>query len=114
MGLRIGAGDLLALPEGLGDTLAFDATDTRLWLFRVETLDGVHPPDSRSPVSQYPRVCRIRDLLASREHDLRDVGKNKPVWETHEFDAGDVHAQATPDGKYLVAAGRHGLDKRDA
>jgi WD40 repeat protein len=101
------------LPEGLGDTLAFDATDTRLWLFRVETLDGMHPPHNRSPARQYPRACRIRDLLASREHDLHDVGKNKPAWETHEFDAGDVHSQATPDGKYLVAAGRHGLDKRE-
>jgi WD40 repeat protein len=99
------------LPEGLGDTLAFDATDTRLWLFRVETADGVHRPDSRSPLNQYPRVCRMRDLLANRDHDLRNVGKSKPVWETREFDAGDVHAEAASDGRCLAAVGRHGIEK---
>jgi WD40 repeat protein len=101
------------LPQGLEDTLAFDASDKRLWLFRVETEDGLHPPDSRSLPSRYPRVCRMRDLFAGREHDLRDVTKNKPVWETREFDVGDVQAQATVDGKYLVAAGKHGIEKRE-
>ncbi len=101
------------LPEGLGDTLVFDAADRHLWLFRVETEDGVHPPDNRSPLGQYPRVCRVRDLLASAQRDLRDVVKNRPAWETREFDAGDVQAQATPDGKYFVAAGRQGLQKRE-
>jgi WD40 repeat protein len=101
------------LPQGLGDTLVFDATDTRLWLFRVETADGMHPPDSRSPVRQYPRVCRMRDLLASREYDLRNLGNCKPVWEAGEFDAGNVQARATADGSYLVAVGSHGNEKRE-
>ena len=111
--LESGQATTWRLPQGLGDTLAFDPTDTRLWLFRVETSDATHPPDGRSPVSQYPRVCRMRDLLASRDHDLRNVGKSKPVWETREFDAGDVQAQATSDGRYLVAVGRHGIEKRE-
>jgi WD40 repeat protein len=101
------------LPEGLGDTLVFDAGDTRLWLFRVETTDGMHPPDSRSPLSQFPRVCRMRDLLSARDRDLRDVVKHKPAWETHEFDAGDVQAHATIDGRYFAAVGRHGIEKRE-
>jgi len=101
------------LPPGLGNTLVFDSTDTHLWLFRVETADGAHPPDSRSPLSQYPRVCRVRDLLATGEHDLREVAKHKPTWETREFDAGDVQSQATRDGKRIVAVGTHGIQKRE-
>jgi eukaryotic-like serine/threonine-protein kinase len=96
------------LPEGLLDTLVFDETGTRLFLFRMETSDWIHPPDSRSDVGDYPRVCRMRDLLASPERDLRRPGKNNPSWETGFFNRRVVVVQASSDGRYLMVTGDRG------
>jgi WD40 repeat protein len=96
------------LPEGLVDTLAFDETGTRLFLIRMETADWIHPPDNRSSVQDHPRVCRVRDLLASPERDFRRQGKGNPAWQTDFFNQRIVIAQASPDGRYLMVTGDHG------
>jgi WD40 repeat protein len=51
------------LPPGLVNLLAFHPTG-KLLLFREETEDMRHSPDSSAHPREYPRVCRIRDLLA--------------------------------------------------
>jgi WD40 repeat protein len=101
------------LPEGLVDTLVFDATGTKLFLFRMETADWIHAPDSNSSRQLYPRVCRVRDLLASPQRDLRRAGKHNPAWETAYFDASVFIVKATPDGRFFVAAGARGFDKTE-
>jgi hypothetical protein len=94
------------LPNGYLDTLTFDTTGTRLFLFREES------EDSRSPIRRPPRVCRGRDLLASPERDLRRPGtKNKP-WKIKFFNASIALAEASSDGHYFVARGDH-VDLRD-
>ncbi|HEX5270286.1 MAG TPA: hypothetical protein VFW33_07365, partial [Gemmataceae bacterium] len=61
--------DSWELPPGLQDTLAFDPTGKHLLLARVETKDMV-PVDSDFPSEKHPRVCRLRELLGSRENKL--------------------------------------------
>ena len=51
------------LPPGLVNLLAFHPKG-KLLLFREETEDMRHSPDSGAHPREYPRVCRIRDLLA--------------------------------------------------
>jgi WD40 repeat protein len=67
--LQTGQSKAWRLPEGLVDALAFDATDTHLYLLRMETSDRHRAPDNNSPIRSYPRVCRVRDLLAAPAHD---------------------------------------------
>ncbi len=67
--LQTGQSKAWRLPEGLVDTLAFDATDTHLYLLRMETADWNRAPDKNSPIRSYPRVCRVRDLLAAPVDD---------------------------------------------
>jgi WD40 repeat protein len=93
------------LPEGLVDTLVFDSTGKHLYSLRMETADWIHAPDSSSSYRDYPRVCRVRDLLATPERDLRRPRKKNPTWEAAVFKAGIVAAQASSDGRYLVAMG---------
>jgi WD40 repeat protein len=60
------------LPPGLQDALAFDAAGKRLMLCRMETEGGKLPVVGTDFV-KYPRVCRVRDLLA--KDPTREVGK---------------------------------------
>ena len=101
------------LPEGLVDTLVFDATGKKLFLFRTETSDSTHVLDSSSRRRLSPRVCRVRDLLANPQRDLRRPGKDNPAWETGFFDAGVFIVKATPDGRFFVAVGDHGFDQKE-
>jgi hypothetical protein len=98
------------LPLGLVDTLAFDETDKRLRLIRMEAADRLHNPDSRVVSRHYSRVLRARDLLASPERDLRGADKDKVLWENGFFDAIVYRAEATADGRYFVVLGLHGRE----
>jgi hypothetical protein len=105
--LNTGTETTWQLPEGLLDALVFDATGTRLFSCRMETSDWSHAPNSNSSYQQFPRVCRVRDLLAAPGHDLRRAGKNNPTWQTDVFNKRLIMIGATPDGRYLVATGEH-------
>jgi serine/threonine protein kinase/WD40 repeat protein len=93
------------LPPGLANQMAFHPSG-KLLLFREETEDMRHTPDSTAHAKEHPRACRIRDLLAKDP-------KEKPIvlrelnW--HIFDA------ACPrDGSYFVVRGLRGAgDKRE-
>jgi WD40 repeat protein len=52
------------LAPGLVDTLAFDPSGEKLFLFRVETRTG-KPPLSNFSREEHPRIGRFRDLLAA-------------------------------------------------
>jgi WD40 repeat protein len=105
--LKSGQETTWQLPEGLLDTLVFDATGTRLFLFRMETSDWSRAPDGSSSYRQFPRVCRVRELLAAPGRDLRRPGKNNPTWETDFFNRRAFQLEATADGRYFVASGSH-------
>jgi serine/threonine protein kinase/WD40 repeat protein len=82
------------LPPGLGNSLAFQSPD-KLLLFRVETEDMKHSPDSGAPADKFPRVCRVHDLLA-KDAEKPLYSLLGLVW----FDT------ACPeDGSYFVAHG---------
>jgi WD40 repeat protein/tRNA A-37 threonylcarbamoyl transferase component Bud32 len=85
------------LPPGLVDVLAFPADD-ELLLFRQETRDRVTPPLSGSPAAQYPRVGRVRNLLAPEPG--REI-------EVEEFNRGVHTAAAAPRGRVFVIEGVH-------
>jgi serine/threonine protein kinase/WD40 repeat protein len=106
--LEDGAETVWNLPEGLVDTLVFDATGTRLFLGRMETSNWKVPPYSQASVEEYPRVWRVRDLLASGDRDLRVSGKINPAWETGFFNRRVVFARTSPDGRYIVVTGDRG------
>jgi len=108
--LETGKSTTWQLPEGLVDSLAFDATDQHLFLLRVETADWNRSPDSSTPVRLHPRVCRVRDLLAVADRDLSRPGKGNPLWETGFFDAAIFVVQVACDGRYFVVLGDHGRE----
>ena len=56
-------------------------------------------------------MCRVRDLLAAGERDLRRPENDKPLWEAAVFDSTLFHAEATADGRYFVVQGLHGIDR---
>jgi WD40 repeat protein/tRNA A-37 threonylcarbamoyl transferase component Bud32 len=85
------------LPPGLADALAFPA-EGRLLLFREEARDRKTPPLSGAPPAQYPRVGRLRDLLAP------DPGREIEV---PEFDWAVHAAAAAPRGRVFVIEGIH-------
>ncbi|HXY33035.1 MAG TPA: serine/threonine-protein kinase [Planctomycetaceae bacterium] len=105
--LKSGKETTWQLPDGLVDSLVFDATGTRLFLARMETADWNRSPDSSSSYRQFPRVLRVRDLLAMPDHDLRRPGKSNPTWEMGLFNRRTIKTAATPDGRFLVATGTH-------
>jgi serine/threonine protein kinase/WD40 repeat protein len=94
------------LPPGLVNKLAFHATG-KLLLFREETEDMKHSPDSSAHPKDHPRVCRIRDLFAKDPNEplavLRDLN-----WH--------VFGMVSPsDGSYFVVTGIHvSGDKRES
>jgi serine/threonine protein kinase/WD40 repeat protein len=93
------------LPPGLANHLAFHPSG-KLLLFREETEDMRHSPDSSGPREKHPRVCRIRDLLAKDAKEPLAVLKDLN-W--HVFSA------ACPaDGSYFVVDGiRRSADNRE-
>jgi len=105
--LQTGKETTWQLPQGLLDALVFDSTGTRLFSCRMEISDWSHTFDSGSPYQQFPRVCRVRDLLAAPGHDLRRPAKNNPTWQTGLFNRRLIMIGATPDGRYFVATGIH-------
>jgi WD40 repeat protein len=83
-------------PPGLADVMAFRPDGPLLWL-RMETEDGTVPPVSNFPSQRYPRVCRLRDLLAP---DPR-----KPLTTLKDFNHRILSAAATRDGRFFVVEG---------
>jgi hypothetical protein len=93
------------LPAGLMDACVFNVTGTRLFLLRSESLNR-EPSAAKEPsIPLGPRVCRVRDLLAAKERDLRRRENDKPLWEASAFSSALFQADATPDGRYFVAQG---------
>lgn len=86
-------------PPGLQDTLVFDDRG-RLLSCRVETEEGKLGPLSDAPPRQHPRVCRIRDLLAS--------DPTASIAEIRDFNWHVFGIAAAPDGSYFVIDGRGG------
>jgi eukaryotic-like serine/threonine-protein kinase len=103
--LETGESTRWQLPEGLVDTLVFDAGGKRLLLFRMETEDGIPSHDSSSATKPLSRVGRMRDLLASPERDFRQLRAPRPMWETRFFKARIFQTGASSDGRYVVAGG---------
>jgi hypothetical protein len=64
----------------------------------METLDGSVAPLSGAPPSDYPRVCRLRNLLASEERELAEI---------RDFNWRVFNVAATADGRRFVAEGMH-------
>jgi serine/threonine protein kinase/WD40 repeat protein len=84
------------LPPGLVNQIAFHPSG-KLFLFREETEDMRHTPDSTAPAKEHPRVCRIRDLFAK---DPKEKPVVLPELNWHIFGA------ACPtDGRYFVVNG---------
>jgi hypothetical protein len=94
------------LPTGFLDTLAFDATGTKLFLAREESKDW---GERRFP---HPRVCRGRNLLATPERDLRRPGTKNAFWVKDFCDRRMDYSQVSADGRYFVIPGERNL--RDA
>jgi WD40 repeat protein len=84
------------LPYGLVDHLAF-LGDDKLLLFRMETNDPKVRPYSTNP-QIYPRVCRIRNLLAPPE--------SPPLLEYRDFDLNVFGAVSSPQGTHFIAEGQ--------
>ena len=87
------------LPAGLVNQIAFMDLN-RLLLFRVETETGEVGPFSAYHPTQYPRVCRVRDLLG--------VEPLKPLAEIRDCNRHVFHAACSPDGRYYVVEGKGG------
>lgn len=84
------------LPPGLVNLLGFHPSG-KLLLFREETEDMRHSPDSSAHPREYPRVCRIRDLLA-KDPAATAIALRELNWH--------VWPGACPaDGSYFVANG---------
>ncbi len=83
-------------PGGVADALAFPADDA-LYLLRVETQQATEWPTSEHSWSEFPRVCRLRNLLAS---DPRRVVREVP-----EFNRGVRGIYASPDGRLFAIDG---------
>jgi serine/threonine protein kinase/WD40 repeat protein len=90
------------LPPGLVNMLGFHPSG-KLLLFRMETEDGKHAPDSSAPPKDHPRVQRIRDLLAKDP---------KPLVELRDLNWHIYHSACPPDGSYFLVDGLRG--PRDA
>lgn len=84
------------LPPGLVDRVAFASTN-RLLLFRHETVGGKAAPTSDFDRAKYPRVCRVRDLLAA--------DPLHPILELSDFNLRAANAEMTAGGEYLVVEG---------
>jgi eukaryotic-like serine/threonine-protein kinase len=81
---------------GIADALSFPA-DNALFLLRMETLQGTEMPLSDAPWQEYPRVCRLRNLLATEPL--------KAVREIDEFNAGVFGISASANGQFFVIEG---------
>jgi serine/threonine protein kinase/WD40 repeat protein len=90
------------LPPGLLDTLFFDVTGKRLFLFRMESADSSEVPDRAPFLGRVPQIGRMRDLLAS---DLRRTGRTSPAWESRFFRARIFQTAVTDDGRFILVCG---------
>jgi WD40 repeat protein len=88
------------LPPAFADTLAFANGGNQLLLIRYETEDMKLAPGAGAHPDQHPRVCRVRDLLAS---DYR-----KPLHEIRDFNRHIWAILAPADGSFFVVEGRTG------
>jgi len=85
-----------SLPLGLCDLLALPPSG-QLLLCRVETTSGERGPSRDAPYEQYPRVCRIRELL--------DAGRMRTIAEITAFNR-HVFSEVAPDDlSYIVVDG---------
>ena len=84
------------LRPGLQDKLAFHGPD-QLFLFRVETRDGVPPFTSPYHPREHPRVYRLYNLLGTSPlRPVKEIGD-------HEWGCFGIHTPA--DGRFLLAEG---------
>lgn len=88
----------ITLPPALLDVAGFH--DGKLLLFRVETRDGMLPPDSGAHPREHPRVCQIRNLLSDEP--------TKPIKTITDFNWGVFKSAAPPDGRYFIVEGTGG------
>jgi WD40 repeat protein len=94
------------LPPGRVNLLGFHPSG-KLLLFREETEDMRHSPDSSAHPRDYPRVCRIRDLLA-KDPATTTIALRDLNWYVSEV-------VCPADGSYFVANGlRKTGDKRES
>ncbi len=84
------------LPIGFVELMAFDKTDKKLMLFRAETDDPKVPPWGSDP-RDFPRVCRLRNLL--------EGDQPKVVAEFKDFDWHVFEAAIATDASLIVAGG---------
>jgi hypothetical protein len=87
------------LPESLCDALAFPSTNEVL-LIRFETKQGTVGPFQPADPLEYPRVCRVRNLLAA---DARKVIVKIPSFNLH-----GLRILPVPDGSHFVVDGLSG------
>ncbi len=83
-----------SLPESLADQLEF-LPDGGLRSFRCETRDGRTPPYGEYPAAEFPRVIRIRDLLAADKLPLEIPDFN---WYVSRIAVGQQGALCTVEG----------------
>jgi serine/threonine protein kinase/WD40 repeat protein len=88
------------LPQSLCDALAFPSDD-RLLLIRFETKQGTVGPWSAAPPEDYPRVCRVRDLLAP---DFKKILQEIAFFNHH-----GLNVLVAADGDHFVVDGVHGI-----
>lgn len=101
----IESGDLLRswpLPPGLVDILAYPTTN-ELYLLRVETRQGTEMPDSRAPWQTHPRVCRLRNLLAT--------GADRTIRVIEQFNVSVFVSAVSRDGRFFALEGLGGTNR---
>jgi len=84
------------LPPGIADGISFPE-DNALFLLRMETLQGTEMPLSNAAWQKYPRVCRLRNLLASEPL--------KPITEIKDFNVGVFGIWASSNGRFFAVEG---------
>lgn len=84
------------LKPGLVDMISFPQDDS-LFLLRMETLQGTEMPLSNKPWVEFPRVCRLRNLLSANPQ--------QPIQEVKDFNVGVFTASVSGDGAYFAIEG---------
>jgi len=94
---------LCNLKPGLVDHLAFNSD--KLLLFRVETEGGKFGPFGGVDFRLHPRICPVRDLFGKDPQE--------PLYTIKDFKRHVFCAVASHDGKFFVADGLTGPDRKN-